>query len=224
LTGSNSSTLLINGSTFTDISISTNENENSTNNGNGGICNIMNFDEINILNSDFENISLSLKGGALFFENIEKEILIENNDFINIESINDGGAIYFSSNTYFEIWNNNFDKCSSKEGHGGAISSISKNDNYRLIMNSNFSENVAKDNIGIDIYDSSNNSEIYYDRNTIINCLSTSFSGAAYILFAGTKEVFHSYIHFLYLYAYIVKVKLLFFFYFFFFLVSSLLF
>jgi hypothetical protein len=158
----------------------------------GGVCDINQGNNINISNSLFENISSSINGGALLFKNITNKIIINKNNFINISSIGDGGGIYFSLNTYFEIIQCYFDKCRSEEGYGGAITSISTSTNSRLIEHSNFSENSAYNNIGIDIYDISNYSRTYYTRETIINCSSTSTSNSGdinteYILFAGTE-------------------------------------
>jgi hypothetical protein len=99
----------------------------------------------------------------------------------------DGGALSFTENSLFSINQCDFISCSSTAGYGGAFSSSSTVSGIRLISSCVFDQNSAYMNIGIDIYDSSNNSANFYSNSNVQNCISTSTALEDYIRFAGTK-------------------------------------
>jgi hypothetical protein len=154
----------------------------------GGFVSVKRGRSINIRNSVFTNISGIFQGGVFYFEKVSNTIMINNNSFKNCSVHGYGGALMFNVNSTFQIVDSNFTNCLA-ELRGGAISSFSNITGIRIIQNCYFIGNNLSPSdrlVGIDIYDGSNYSHVYYFEGTVLNCTSDSVAEGDNILFGGS--------------------------------------
>lgn len=180
MNGSLSSSLFLQNIVVTDVSISTGIT-------NGGVGYINCGFQIWILSCEFSNIGTGKKGGVFYFVNISSDISIRNCNFTEITGNEEGGAIIFSEGTTFIINQSSFINCKSVNGYGGAFSSSSTKTGSRGMYYCIFDGNTGWENVGLDIYDSSNYSNSFYSFSNVAGCVSTSTFDGEYILFAGTQ-------------------------------------
>jgi hypothetical protein len=153
----------------------------------GGVTYVGKAAAVGVTGLQVSNVSTANVGGVFYFENIVGNINIVNSNFTGIKGTGEGGAISFSTGTSFAINQCSFINCSSISGHGGAISTSSIKEGSRNLSYCTFDDNSAFMNIGLDIYDSSNNANEYYTLGTVGACISNSSAVGDYILFAGTQ-------------------------------------
>jgi hypothetical protein len=171
----------------------------------GGI-NIVLCNNLILNNSVFNNISCAQNGAALLVQQIEEPVIINNCSFFECVSFHDGGAIAFMIDVSFEITSCHFESCVSENGYGGAIYSVSLISGPRSIRDCLFTSNMAYQFVGLDMYDSSGGGELFYSRETVQNCSSTSKAVGSYVLF-GVVEVgaffFFFFFYFIYIFIYL---------------------
>jgi hypothetical protein len=153
----------------------------------GGFVAITSALNVTIIMSSFTNLATSNRGGVFLFQNVLERVNITNNTFSNTVSVGNGGAISFSVGTTFIIYGSHFTSCVSAQGQGGAVASSSSASGQREIINCVFAGNLAFRSIGLDIYDDSNSSSLYYTHTTVVNSYSSSSTDGDYFLFVGTQ-------------------------------------
>jgi hypothetical protein len=155
---------------------------------NGGVA-FVGAGILSIRSSQFLNFTQAKAGGAFclqFYEGSSTDVSVIYCMFSGISAAEDGGAIVFGVNSSFVINGTSFVNCTSL-GHGGAFASSSTSSGSRKIVNCLFERNSALSHIGMDIYDSSNRANTYYNDSSVWGSISRSAHSPEVLLFAGTK-------------------------------------
>jgi hypothetical protein len=155
---------------------------------NGGVA-FVGAGVLSVRSSQFLNFTQAKAGGAFYvqyYEGSSTDVSIVYCIFNGISAIEDGGAIVFGVNSSFVINGTSFVNCTSL-GHGGAFASSSIKSGSRKIVNCLFEQNSALSHIGVDIYDSSNRSNTYYNDSSVWGSISRSAHSPEVLLFVGTK-------------------------------------